>query len=83
MTSPTVSAAHAEGSGLDIRYITGELAAQDLGQFDLVTAMEVIEHVDNVPLYIKSCAGLTAPGGLLFTASINRASHDGSWAKSR
>jgi 2-polyprenyl-6-hydroxyphenyl methylase/3-demethylubiquinone-9 3-methyltransferase len=34
--------------------------------------MEVVEHVDNVPLYMKSCAGLVAPGGLLFTATINR-----------
>ena len=34
--------------------------------------MEVVEHVDNVPLYMKSCAELVAPGGLLFTATINR-----------
>ena len=30
------------------------------------------EHVDNVPLYMKSCADLVAPGGLLFSATINR-----------
>ncbi len=34
--------------------------------------MEVIEHVDNVLLYAKSCAALVAPGGLIFTATINR-----------
>ncbi|MDP1731266.1 MAG: bifunctional 2-polyprenyl-6-hydroxyphenol methylase/3-demethylubiquinol 3-O-methyltransferase UbiG, partial [Devosia sp.] len=41
-------------------------------QFDIVLNMEVVEHVDNVPLYMKSCADLVAPGGLLFTATINR-----------
>jgi 2-polyprenyl-6-hydroxyphenyl methylase/3-demethylubiquinone-9 3-methyltransferase len=34
--------------------------------------MEVVEHVDNVPLYMKSCADLVKPGGLMFTATINR-----------
>jgi 2-polyprenyl-6-hydroxyphenyl methylase/3-demethylubiquinone-9 3-methyltransferase len=37
-----------------------------------VLAMEIIEHVDNVPLFVKSCADMVAPGGLLFVASINR-----------
>ena len=40
--------------------------------FDLVLNMEVVEHVDNVPLYMKSCVDLVAPGGLIFTATLNR-----------
>ena len=51
------AAVHAERSGLDIRYMAGELAAQDIGTFDLVTCMEVIEHVADKPAFI---AALTA-----------------------
>jgi 2-polyprenyl-6-hydroxyphenyl methylase/3-demethylubiquinone-9 3-methyltransferase len=65
---------HAEQSGLEIDYraATAEALAAAGEQFDIVLNMEVVEHVDNVPLYMKSCADLVAPGGLLFTASINR-----------
>ena len=61
-------------SGLDIDYraTTAEALAAAGEQFDIVLNMEVVEHVDNVPLYMKSCADLVAPGGLLFTATINR-----------
>ncbi|MFP3632567.1 methyltransferase domain-containing protein, partial [Burkholderia sp. SIMBA_045] len=41
-------------------------------RFDAVLAMEVIEHVAAVPLFVKSCAALTAPGGALFLATLNR-----------
>jgi 2-polyprenyl-6-hydroxyphenyl methylase/3-demethylubiquinone-9 3-methyltransferase len=65
---------HAEQSGLEIDYraTTAEALAAAGEQFDVVLNMEVVEHVDNVPLYMKSCADLVAPGGLLFTATINR-----------
>jgi 2-polyprenyl-6-hydroxyphenyl methylase/3-demethylubiquinone-9 3-methyltransferase len=65
---------HAEKSGLaiDYRATTAEALASAGETFDIVLNMEVVEHVDNVPLYMKSCADLVAPGGLLFTASINR-----------
>ncbi len=65
---------HAEQSGLTIDYraTTAEALAAAREQFDIVLNMEVVEHVDNVPLYMKSCAGLVRPGGLLFTATINR-----------
>jgi 2-polyprenyl-6-hydroxyphenyl methylase/3-demethylubiquinone-9 3-methyltransferase len=65
---------HAEQSGLaiDYRVVTAEALAAEGARFDIVLNMEVVEHVDNVPLYLKSCAQLVAPGGLLFTASINR-----------
>lgn len=65
---------HAEQSGLEIDYraTTAETLAAAGEQFDIVLNMEVVEHVDNVPLYMKSCADLVAPGGLLFTATINR-----------
>ena len=65
---------HADQSGLEIDYraTTAEALAAAGEQFDIVLNMEVVEHVDNVPLYMKSCAELVAPGGLLFTATINR-----------
>jgi 2-polyprenyl-6-hydroxyphenyl methylase/3-demethylubiquinone-9 3-methyltransferase len=65
---------HAEQSGLEIDYraMTSEALAESGARFDVVLNMEVIEHVDNVPLYMKSCADLVASGGLLFTATINR-----------
>ena len=69
-----IAKVHAEQSGLaiDYRAVTAEALAAEGGRFDIVLNMEVVEHVDNVPLYLKSCAALTAPGGLMFTASINR-----------
>jgi len=65
---------HAEQSGLEIDYraTTSEALAESGASFDVVLNMEVVEHVENVPLYMKSCADLVAPGGLLFTATINR-----------
>ena len=65
---------HAAQSGLDIDYraTTAEALAASGERYDIVLNMEVVEHVDNVPLYMKSCADLVAPGGLLFTATINR-----------
>ncbi len=65
---------HAEQSGLDIDYraTTSEALVASGERFDMVLNMEVVEHVDNVPLYMKSCADLVKPGGLMLTATINR-----------
>jgi 2-polyprenyl-6-hydroxyphenyl methylase/3-demethylubiquinone-9 3-methyltransferase len=69
-----IASHHAALSGLDIDYrvTTAEALAEAGERFDIVLNMEVVEHVDNVPLYMKSCAALVAPGGLIFTATINR-----------
>lgn len=69
-----VAKLHATQSGLNIDYraTTAEAVAAAGEKFDIVLNMEVVEHVDNVPLYMKSCADLVAPGGLMFTATINR-----------
>jgi 2-polyprenyl-6-hydroxyphenyl methylase/3-demethylubiquinone-9 3-methyltransferase len=70
----TIARLHAEQSGLAIDYqVTTSEALAATGQtFDLVLNMEVVEHVDNVPLYMKSCADLVKPGGLTLTATLNR-----------
>lgn len=69
-----VARIHAAQSGLaiDYRATTSEALVAAGETFDVVLNMEVVEHVDNVPLYMKSCADLVAPGGLMFTATINR-----------
>lgn len=63
---------HATGAGLAIDYRHGELGAQGLGQFDLVTAMEVIEHVADKPAFVAELARHLAPGGLLVVSTPNR-----------
>jgi len=69
-----IATLHAEQSGVEVDYraTTSEALAAAGEMFDVVLNMEVVEHVDNVPLYMKSCADCTAPGGLMFTATLNR-----------
>jgi 2-polyprenyl-6-hydroxyphenyl methylase/3-demethylubiquinone-9 3-methyltransferase len=48
-------------------------ALADAGEcFDVVIAMEVIEHVADYPLFLKTCASLAAPGGVVILSTINR-----------
>ena len=41
-------------------------------KYDVILNLEIVEHVDNVNLYIKSCYKLLKKGGLMFTATLNR-----------
>ncbi|MEM7780722.1 MAG: bifunctional 2-polyprenyl-6-hydroxyphenol methylase/3-demethylubiquinol 3-O-methyltransferase UbiG [Pseudomonadota bacterium] len=66
------AAAHAEAGGLDIRYMAGEVAGLDIGTFDLVTALEVIEHVADKEQFLKDVTERLAPGGLLVISTPNR-----------
>ena len=65
---------HAAAAGLAIDYrVTTAEALADLGErFDLVLAMEVVEHVADLALFVKRCAEMVKPGGLMITATINR-----------
>jgi len=63
---------HAAGSGLTIDYLCGEIGALGLAGFDLVTAMEVIEHVDDKQAFVSALARTLAPGGLMVLSSPNR-----------
>ncbi len=65
---------HACEQGLDIDYrceTAEDLAAQG-EKFDVVLNMEVVEHVADITLFMKTCAGLVRPGGLMFVATMNR-----------
>jgi len=63
---------HAAGSGLAIDYRAGELAALGLGKFDLVTCLEVLEHVADKPAFVAALADALAPGGLFVVSTPNR-----------
>ena len=60
------------GVTVDYRATTAEALA-DLGErFDVVLAMEVVEHVADLGLFVKRCAEMVKPGGLMVTATLNR-----------
>jgi 2-polyprenyl-6-hydroxyphenyl methylase / 3-demethylubiquinone-9 3-methyltransferase len=66
--------AHAAQSGVtvDYRATTAEALADAGERFDVVMAMEVVEHVADVNLFVKRCAEMVKPGGLMVAATINR-----------
>jgi 2-polyprenyl-6-hydroxyphenyl methylase/3-demethylubiquinone-9 3-methyltransferase len=61
------------GQKVDYRLIAVEdLAAAQPGQFDVVTCMEMLEHVPDPASIVRACAQLTKPGGHLFFSTLNR-----------
>jgi 2-polyprenyl-6-hydroxyphenyl methylase/3-demethylubiquinone-9 3-methyltransferase len=64
--------AHAAGMGLEIDYRAGELERLAPGQFDLVTSMEVLEHVADKAAFLGQLARHLAPDGLLVLSTPNR-----------
>ena len=63
--------AHAQGQGLEIDYRAGSADSLD-GEYDLITSMEVIEHVTDPAAFISGLARHLAPGGLLILSTPNR-----------
>ena len=65
---------HAAKAGVtvDYRCTTAEALADAGERFDIVLAMEVVEHVADVALFVRRCAEMVKPGGLLVAATINR-----------
>ena len=67
--------AHARevGQQVDYRCVAAEaLATEQPGGFDVVTCMEMLEHVPNPASIVQACARLARPGGRLFFSTINR-----------
>lgn len=67
-----VARAHAEGQELAIDYRVGGIETLAGEQYDLVTSMEVIEHVTDPAAFIAGLAGALAPGGMLILSTPNR-----------
>ena len=69
-----VARLHAEDADLEIDYreITVEAIAASDERFDVVLAMEVVEHVNDVPAFVKAAASCLKPGGLLALSTLNR-----------
>ncbi len=66
------AALHAQGSGLSIDYRCGDVGQLGLAGYDLVTSMEVIEHVAEKSAFIAALEAALAPGGLMILSTPNR-----------
>ena len=67
--------AHAEPQGLDIQYrpsTVEQLEESGAGPFDVVLALEIVEHVVDPGAFLRTCGRLVKPGGLLMIATLNR-----------
>jgi 2-polyprenyl-6-hydroxyphenyl methylase / 3-demethylubiquinone-9 3-methyltransferase len=64
---------HSEKNGLKINYLnTSPEKFNEFEKYDVILNLEVVEHVDNVNFFIKSCHKLLKKNGLMFTATLNR-----------
>lgn len=73
--SLAVARLHQLESGLEIRYeniAAEDMAAREAGQYDIVTCLEMLEHVPDPEAIVAACAKLAKPGGHLFFSTINR-----------
>jgi len=68
-----VAQIHSKENNLKINYINSSPERlKEKEEFDIILNLEIIEHVENVELYIDSCNKLLKKGGLMFTATLNR-----------
>ena len=64
---------HSKQNGLKIRYIctSPEKLKSDL-KFDVILNMEIVEHVENINLFLESCSKLLKTNGIMFVATLNK-----------
>ena len=68
-----VAKIHSKENNLKINYIkSSPEMLKEKEKFDIILNLEIIEHVEDVDLYIKSCSKLLKKNGLMFTATLNR-----------
>jgi 2-polyprenyl-6-hydroxyphenyl methylase/3-demethylubiquinone-9 3-methyltransferase len=64
---------HSRESNLEINYVNASPEKlKDFETYDVILNLEIVEHIDNVDLYINSCQKLLKKNGLMFTATLNR-----------
>jgi len=68
----TTAQKHALDNGLSIDYQTSTIESFQKDPFDVVIAMEIIEHVDNPALFLEHCDRLTQPDGCLILSTLNQ-----------
>ena len=70
----SVAKNHLSQTNLNVDYInsTAEQLVEWGEKFDVILNMEVIEHVQNIEIFISSCQSLLNPGGIMFVATLNR-----------
>jgi 2-polyprenyl-6-hydroxyphenyl methylase/3-demethylubiquinone-9 3-methyltransferase len=68
-----VAKLHAKKNDLDIKYIcTSPEKFKNQSKFDVILNMEIIEHVEDVDFFLKSCSRLLRKGGIMFVATLNK-----------
>ena len=68
-----VAKLHSKKNNLNINYLNkSPEQLNNSEKFDIVLNLEVVEHIENVDLYIKSCSNLLKKNGIMFTATLNR-----------
>ena len=68
-----VAKIHAKKNKLKIRYLNSSPEQlENKEKFDIILNLEIVEHVDDVQLYMKSCYDLLKKDGIMFTATLNR-----------
>ena len=68
-----IASLHSKKSNLKINYLKkSPEQLKEKEKFDIILNLEIIEHVDNLDLYLQSCHNLLKKNGLMFTATINR-----------
>ena len=68
-----VASVHSKKNNLKIDYVNkSPEQLMDKEKFDIILNLEIVEHVDNIDLYLHSCFKLLKKNGLMFTATINR-----------
>ena len=68
-----VAKLHAKKNNLNIKYVCSSPENYQINEkFDVILNMEIIEHVDNVEQFLKSCSNLLKKNGMMFVATLNK-----------